>query len=162
MKKLLLILSFLFIASQVLADGLQIYDVIGADGTKNLAVVSATTTWSNVIDVRDQVNLSLSYKEASTVGTPTVTFQMEECVNSPLAANVSTTDCSIPILALVGTTTFISMPDIKTSYSSNTGTWVTQGLANIPNSTLIRFKLTGTGTNASDTTVNMKLNKRVK
>jgi hypothetical protein len=120
-----------------------------SDGvTTSIPVATTDTVYTHSFTLDNADYFAVSYYTISTVGATDITIQLEESISLPDTEGASDVHFTIPV----------SMPDIVTNLSTE-NTWYQKSLSPIALK-YGRFKITGAGLNASDTTVQVILSKK--
>jgi ABC-type phosphate transport system substrate-binding protein len=144
----LLVLMLVLLVSPAYARSVTTQNVTLA-GDADILVASTGTVYTDYFMIGDGEYFNVSYYIYSALGVADVTIQLEESPVVPTTQNVSNANYTIPV----------NMADIVTALTTES-TWYHKALSPVP-LTYGRFKITGIGSNQTDTIVNIKFSKQI-
>jgi len=121
--------------------------IVGSDSSENMTIEETAVVYTKAFKIGFGDYFSLDYKAASATGTADVKIELEQSVGDA----VPTTEGSLDLNYVE------SVSDIETSLSDEV--WHKKAITP-PVSKYARLKITGVGSNPTDTIFNAKINQR--
>ena len=147
-KVISVVLAVLFMFSMAQAAvsyGPEAIIIGNATGVENIAVVNATTVYSQSFNIENGEYFGVAYRALNTTDPISITIQLCQSWTTPATEGAADTNYVVPI----------NMPDITTAFATN-NTWYITTLSPVP-TPYARFKIIGNSTNGNLTNVNIKL-----
>jgi len=143
MRKFLgVLLGLILLCSSAFAT-IDVYDSDGA--TTDILVPDTDVVYSEWFEIDLGEYTAVAYMISSDDGVADVTIQLQQCPINPALSGASDPDGQIPV----------NMADVVTALTTE-ATWYYKSISILPFA-WARFKLTGIGSNESDTVVNIKV-----
>ena len=152
-KVISVVLAVLFMFSMAQAAvsyGPEAIIIGNATGVEDIAVVNATTVYSQSFNIENGEYFGVAYRALNTTDPLNITIQLEQSWTTPATEGATDTNYVIPVGAV----------DIITGLTTN-ATWYIKSLSPVP-TPYARFKIIGNSTNGNLTDVNIKLFKASK
>lgn len=124
--------------------GPSIRKMVNTSDANAIPVASTATVYTRAVPLSMGVYFGLKYKAGSVTGSPSVKIEMEQSDRLPATEGAADAHYVVPS----------GVSDIESNLT--TETWNIKTLSPVP-MPYMRFKITGSGTNESDTLVNLNL-----